>query len=372
MRASSPQNVPFIDLGFQWRAIESAVRPELARLLETGAFCLGPYVEAFEEKIAAYLQVPHAVAVNSGTSALHLSMIAVGIGPGDEVLIPALTFVATAWAPLYVGATPVLCDVDPVTGTIDLSDAEQRITSRTRAIIPVHLYGQPADMDGLMRLAHRHGLVVIEDAAQAIGARFGNRLVGSIGQFGCFSFYPSKNLGAAGEGGLVVTGELAIADRLKSLRSHGQSVRYRHDEIGFNYRMEGIQGLVLLHKLQHLSGWTDRRREIAKAYSAGLSNLPLSLPRTLFHDHVFHLYVVLTQDRDALRQHLSDAGIETGLHYPIGLHRQPCLKPYVRDVDPFPNAQRFADQCLSLPMFAGMSDDQIARVVDRTRAFFHS
>jgi dTDP-4-amino-4,6-dideoxygalactose transaminase len=361
--------IPFNDLAPQWSCIEKSVRLELDRLFAASAFCLGPWVEEFEEAIAKYLDVPHAIGVNSGTSALHLAAVAAGIGSGDEVLVPAQTFIATLWGVLYAGGVPVLCDVDPVTGTINVEAASLRVTSRTKAIIPVHLFGQPADMTGVKALAARHHLIVIEDCAQSIGARYAGRPTGGLGTMGCFSFYPGKNLGAAGEAGLLTTHDVKLAARLRSLRNHGQSEKYRHDEIGFNYRMEGIQALVLSQKLRFLDQWTSRRREIAARYTAGLDGLSLGLPVATNGDHVYHLYVVLHKQRDALRHFLAQRNIETGLHYPIALHQQPCLARYVSKDECFPNAERFAQQGLSLPMFFGLTDPQVDRVIEAIRAF---
>ena len=371
-RHPTGDKVPFNDLSIQWCEIEASVRSDFDEVLATSAYCLGPQVNAFEQEFAAYLGGRHAVAVNSGTSALHLATIVSGIGPGDDVLVPAQTFIATIWAPLYVGARPVLCDVDEATGTIDVADAERRLTPRTRAIIPVHLYGQPADMTAVAAFAKRHGLAVIEDAAQAIGARFDGRAVGTIGAAGCFSFYPGKNLGAAGEGGLVVTGEPEMADRLRSLRNHGQRERYLHAELGFNYRMDGLQGAVLRHKLRRLDVWTARRRELAQRYQKGLAGLDLEVPHVRNQDHVWHLFVVRTLRRDALLEYLRTAGIEAGLHYPVPNHRQPCLSHLDMDRDSFPNADRWSQQGLSLPLFHGMTDDQVDRVLSVIHDFFEA
>jgi dTDP-4-amino-4,6-dideoxygalactose transaminase len=325
--------VPFTDLSIQWRQIEEKALPDIHRLFQTGAFSLGPFVAQFEQAAADYLGIAHAIGVNSGTSALHLALIAAGIGPGDKVLVPSHTFIATAWGVLYVGATPVLCDVEEESANIDLADAERRLDPAVKAIIPVHLYGQPADMAGVMAFAARHGLVVIEDAAQAIGARFDGRCVGTFGLCGCYSFYPAKNLGAAGEAGLITTADDAIAERLRALRHHAQSERYVHDELGFNYRMEGLQGLILGHKLPLLDGWTESRRKLAQVYHERLAGLPLALPKVMHGDHVFHLYVVRSKDRDRLRDYMQRAGIETGLHYPVPLHAQPALARFVTDGD---------------------------------------
>lgn len=362
--------VPFADLSVQWRAIRERALPDIERLFEASAFCLGPWVSEFEARIADYLGARHAVAVSSGSAALHLAVLAAGIGPGDRVLVPAHTFIGTLWGVLYAGAEPVFCDVDPDTGTIDLADAERRIGAGARAMIPVHLYGQPADMASVRRFARRHGLLVIEDVAQAIGARYDGRALGTLGAFGCFSFYPGKNLGAAGEGGLVVTDDDGAAASLRTLREHGQIERYHHAHIGFNYRMDGIQGLILSHKLDHLDRWTDERRATAARYDAAFRDLPLRLPRARHGDHVFHLYVVRTPARDRLRAALDAAGIQTGLHYPVPLHRQPCLKPWAKQQGDFPVADDFANQGLSLPMFAGMSAAQQDRVIAAVTHFF--
>jgi dTDP-4-amino-4,6-dideoxygalactose transaminase len=289
---------------------------------------------------------------------------------GDKVLVPANTFIATVWAVLYVGAIPVLCDVEPASGNIDVTDAERRIDPLVKAIIPVHLYGQPANLDAVLALAERHCLAVIEDAAQAIGARYHGRPVGGFGLLGCFSFYPGKNLGAAGEAGLVVSNDTALANRVKALRNHAQTERYVHTELGFNYRMEGFQGLVLGHKLSCLDAWTDQRRAIARRYEAGLAGLPLVLPQVVHCDHVYHLFVVLCERRDELRAFLGRHRIETGLHYPVPLHRQPCLASLKMDRASFRVSDLYANQCLSLPIFSGMTDAQLDRVVSTVHAFF--
>ena len=362
--------VPFADLSHQWKPIAEQAFTDLHQLFADNAFSLGPWVERFERSVAAYLGTPHAIGVNSGTSALHLALIAAGVGPGDEVLLPSHTFIATAWAVIYVGATPVLCDVEPESGTIDVADAEKRCGPATRAIMPVHLYGQPADMDAVTKLAERCGLAVIEDAAQAIGARYDQKSVGTIGRFGCYSFYPAKNLGAAGEAGLIVTSDSVAAERLKALRHHAQSERYVHSELGFNYRMEGMQGLVLGHKLRLLPSWTEERKALAAAYAKRLSGLPLALPKVVHQDHVFHLYVVRAPERDRLRSFLQERGIETGLHYPVPLHRQPCFSALNLDRDSFPVTDRYASDCLSLPLFTGMEQAQLDYVCDAVVAYY--
>lgn len=365
-----PQRVPFADLAWQWAQIRAEAMPELGRLFESSAFCLGPWVAKFEASVAAYLGVPHAVAVSSGTAAIHLAVLAAGIGAGDEVLVPAHTFVGTVWGVIYVGAKPIFCDVEPETGLIDPQDAARRMGPKVKAIIPVHLYGQPAPMAEVKAFARDHRLIVIEDVAQAIAARYGAQMLGSIGDFGCFSFYPGKNLGGAGEGGLVTTWDAAHAAKLRALRDHGQTERYHHAMIGFNYRMDGIQGLVLGAKLPHIEAWTAERKRLALRYHEGLESLPLRLPKTVNGDHVYHLYVVRTPERDALRTHLDACGVQTGLHYPIPLHRQPALRAYADGE--FPAADAFAASGLSLPLYNGMRDDQQDHVVSSIRAFFRA
>lgn len=362
--------VPFTDLSLQWREIADAARPDIEAMFADSAFSGGRYVDAFETAFSAWQGAGHAIGCSSGTAALHLAVVAAGLGPGDEVLLPAHSFIATAWAPLYAGATPVLCEVDDDTATIDLSDAARRITSRTKAIIPVHLFGQPADLDAVKQLARRHGLVVIEDNAQSPGAVYNRRKTGAHGLMGCFSFYPGKNLGAAGEAGMVCTDDEALARRLRMLRNHGQEERYIHSAIGFNYRMDGFQGLVLRHKLAHLDRWTAERRRLAGRYLGGLQGLPLRLPVVRHQDHVWHLFVVRTPHRDALRAALRKQGIETALHYPVPLHRQPCLAGRLASPAHYPVADSWASEGLSLPLFNGMTDAQVDATIDAVRRFF--
>jgi dTDP-4-amino-4,6-dideoxygalactose transaminase len=363
--------VPFVDLSIQWDEIHEEVMPDLEKLFKANAFSLGPWAASFEAQVADYLGVKHAVVVSSGSAALHVATIAAGIKRGDKVLVPAHTFIGTIWGLLYEGAIPVFCDVEPATGNIDLADAERRIEEGVTAIIPVHLYGQPADLAGLTAFAERHGLTMIEDVAQAIGARYQGKALGTFGSMGCFSFYPGKNLGGAGEGGLVITDDDDKAALLRSLRDHGQSQRYVHERIGYNYRMDGIQALVLGHKLKRLDGWTDQRRAVAARYAEALADTPLRLPAIVHGDHVYHLYVVRTDDRDALRAHLDACGIQTGLHYPVPLYTQPCLAGIAApSAEGFPVTEDWAHNGLSLPMFAGMTAQQQDRVIDAVRAYF--
>jgi dTDP-4-amino-4,6-dideoxygalactose transaminase len=368
--AQGSVRVPFNDLAIQWRAIADDVQLEFERIFTDSTYCLGPACEAFEEEIAAWLGTPQAIGVSSGTAALHLAAVAAGLRPGDEVLVPANTFIGSLWGIMYVGATPVLCDVERATGNIDLQDARGRVTDRTRAIIPVHLYGQPADMDAVIALATENDLTVIEDAAQSIGASWAGRMTSTIGHLGCISFYPGKNLGAAGEGGLVVTNDAALAQRLRALRNHGQRERYIHAELGFNYRMDSLQAAVLRHKLKLLAGWTSERRARAEVYDQTLAGLPLELPKVCNQDHVWHLYVVRTPYREALRNHLRARRIETGLHYPVPLHRQPCLAGLPSARLDFPESDRWANEGLTLPLFVGMTSAQQSYVVSAIREFF--
>lgn len=361
--------VPFNDLGWQWNQIAEAALPDIENLMSRAEYCLGPAVASFEADFARHFGYAHVIGVSSGTAALHLAVTALGLKPGDGVLIPAMTFAATAWAPLYVGARPVLCDVNPDTAEIDLDDAARRIDTTVRAIMPVHIYGQPANMERVMAFAAAYDLIVIEDAAQAVGARSGDRAIGGHGAAAGFSFYPGKNLGAAGEAGAVVTASNDVARRVRALRDHGQFARYTHSTIGFNYRMDGLQALVLAHKLRHLDDWTRQRRALAAVYSTELSDLPLVLPEIVNGDHVWHLYVVRTARRDALQAFLSERQIATGRHYPIPLNRQPALADYAGD-GRFPVADQWAEQGLSLPLFAGMTPEQQAAVITAVRDFF--
>ncbi len=355
--------VPFLDLQAQYGAIRNDIVSAMISVADSTRYALGPRVTDFERRFASYTGADHCVAVNSGTSALHLSLIAAGVGPGDEVITVPMTFIATTWAISYVGATPVFVDVDPVSYTMDTEQVEARITSRTKAMLPVHLYGQTADMSPLLDIGRRHGIPVIEDAAQAHGAGYRDRTAGSMGLLGCFSFYPGKNLGAAGEGGAVVTNDGAIADRLRSLRDHAQSERYHHKELGFNYRMDAIQGAVLGVKLRHLDSWLSARRAHAATYRELLDGLPIQLPTELSdRKHVWHLYVVLHPERDRLQAELDAVGISTGLHYPIPVHLQAAYSHLGHRVGDFPVAERVANECLSLPMYPELDRDQMEAV----------
>jgi dTDP-4-amino-4,6-dideoxygalactose transaminase len=374
--------IPFVDLQAQYRAIKREVDEAIARVVESAAFVLGREVEAFESAFAEYLGARFCVGVSNGTAAVQLAVMACGIGAGDEVIVPANTFFATAEAVSTAGATPVFVDADPVSYTIDVNKIEAAITERTRAIIPVHLYGQPADLDAIFEIAARHGdISVIEDAAQAHGAQYKGRRVGALGRANCFSFYPGKNLGAYGEGGAVVTNDAEVARRVRLLRDHGSEQKYRHDIIGYNFRLEGIQGAVLNVKLKHLDGWNDLRRAhaaryhelLSGAHSPGSSNngdAALVLPQELpYARHIYHLYVVQAEERDALQKHLGAAEIQTGIHYPVPVHLQPAYASLGHRAGDFPVAERQAARLLSLPMFPELTDEQIARVAASVQDF---
>jgi dTDP-4-amino-4,6-dideoxygalactose transaminase len=359
--------VPFVDLQAQYRSIKAEVDAAIQRVLDTSAFVLGREVETFEAAFAEYVGARECVGVSNGTDALHLALLACGVGPGDEVIVPANTFFATPEAVSAAGATPVFADCDPVTYNIDAAKVEAAVTARTRAVIPVHLYGQPADLDAVGAVAERHNLIVIEDAAQAHGARYKGRRVGALARAGCFSFYPGKNLGAYGEGGAVVTDDAEVARRLRLLRDHGSSVKYRHEIVGFNSRLEGIQAAVLSVKLKHLDGWNESRRRHAARYREMLGALEeagaLSLPREAgYAEHVYHLFVVQTSARDELQRYLAAAGVHTGIHYPTPAHLQPAYAALGHAAGDFPEAERQARRVLSLPMFAELTERQLRYV----------
>jgi dTDP-4-amino-4,6-dideoxygalactose transaminase len=359
--------VPFVDLQAQYRSIKAEVDAAIQRVLDTSAFILGREVEAFEGAFAEYVGARECVGVSNGTAAIQLALQACGVGPGDEVIVPANTFFATAEAVSTAGATPVFADCDPVTYNIDAGKIEAAITPRTRAVIPVHLYGQPADLDAVFEVAGRHDLLVIEDAAQAHGARYRGGRVGARGLAGCFSFYPGKNLGAYGEGGAVVTNDPGVARRLRMLRDHGSEQKYRHEVVGYNFRLEGIQGAVLGVKLKHLDDWNALRRRHAARYRELLAPLAdsgaLGLPvEADYAEHVYHLFVVRTDARDSLQRYLSAAGVQTGIHYPVPVHLQPAYAALGHKEGDFPNSESQAKRVLSLPMFAELTEQQLRYV----------
>lgn len=363
--------VPFLDLRAQNRSVRTEVRAALDPVLEASQFILGPAVERFEEEFAAYLGARHCVGLNNGTTALHLALLACGVGPGDEVLTTPATWISTSWAVSYVGARPVFVDVDPITYTLDPVLAERALSPRTKAVLPVHLYGQSADLDALKSLADHHGLALVEDAARAHGARFGQRRVGTVGRVGCFSFYPGKNLGAFGEGGCVVTDDEAIARQIRRLRDHARDGRHHHVEIGFNARMEGVQGAVLGAKLSRLDEWNAARARHAARYRELLADVPgITLPLAPRPEgHVWHLFVIMVhgRDREDVRGQLADRGVATGVHYPTPVPFQPAYAHLGHRRGEFPVAEQLMERCISLPMYPELRPEQIEHVARAVR-----
>jgi dTDP-4-amino-4,6-dideoxygalactose transaminase len=357
--------IPFVDLKAQYLSIKDEIDPAVLNLLDSTQFILGSEVAALEAEFAAYCNASSGIAVNTGTSALHLALLAAGIGAGDEVITVPHTFVATTAAICYTGAKPVFVDIDPVSYTIDVTKIEAAITSRTRAILPVHLYGQPADMDPIMEIARRHNLIVIEDAAQAHRTEYKGRRVGSIGDIGCFSFYPGKNLGAYGEGGMVVTSNPDYDRTMRMLRDWGQEKRYHHVLKGYNYRMDGLQGAILRVKLRHLDAWTEARRTHAAQYDQLLAGLDLKTPTVMpYSYHVYHVYVVRSPDRDILQQKLQEQGIQTGIHYPIPVHLQAAYSDLGYQLGDFPQTEQAAREVFSLPMYPELTPAQVQTVAE--------
>jgi dTDP-4-amino-4,6-dideoxygalactose transaminase len=360
---NSSIRVPYLDLRAQYQSIKPEIDGAIAGVLDSGQFVLGSEVTEFEREFADYCGTSHCIALNSGTSALHLALLAAGIGPDDEVITVPFTFVASVAAIAYTGSRPVLVDIDPQSFTMDVSAIEAAITPRTKAILVVHLYGQPADMDPIMDIARRHGLVVIEDAAQAHGAKYKGRLVGSIGDMACFSFYPGKNLGAYGEGGAVTTGNPEYARSIRMLRDWGQDAKYHHVLRGFNYRMEAFQGAILRVKLRHLERWTEARRALAGKYNELLGDSGVERPKEMsWARHVYHVYTLRSQDRDSLCAALQEDGIQTGVHYPVPVHLQPAYADLGYGRGAFPQAEAAANQVLSIPLYPELSPRAVAEV----------
>jgi dTDP-4-amino-4,6-dideoxygalactose transaminase len=364
------QPIPFLNLIDQFDSISHELIPAVTDVLLSGQYVLGKEVEAFERDFAKRHNVEFAVAVSSGTAALHISLLALGIGPGDEVIIPSMTFTATGAAVMYTGATPIFADVLPGTFSINPIEIERRITNKTKAIIPVHLYGHPANMDEICKIASLHGVCVIEDAAQAHIATHRERPVGSIGDVGAFSFYPGKNLGACGEGGIVTTNSRLIAEKTRLLRDWGQKDKYVHSILGYNYRMDAIQGAVLKLKLKHLDTWTNRRISIARRYKAAFNPLNIkTMVEAGATKHVWHIFSILHKDRDLIRAKLAEVGISTGLHYPVPLHLQQPYQFLGYKQNDFPVSESLAKEQLSLPIYPEMSDDQVNRVIEFVSEF---
>jgi len=363
--------VPYLDLAAQLRPIRAEVDAAIARTLDNNSFCLGPDVAQFEKDFARFCGAQHCLGMNSGTSALHVALLLLGVRPGDEVITTPYTFVATSWAISYVGAKPVYVDIDAATFNLDPALVARAITPRTKAILPVHLYGHPCDMDALLAIARKHNLPLVEDACQAHGAKYKGRTVGTLGAISAFSFYPAKNLGAAGEAGALVTNDPAFAARAKSLREHGSTKRYHHDEVGFNYRMEGLQGAVLGVKLKHLAQWQAGRRRVAARYAELLADTPLRLPQQAdYAESAWHLYTVRHARRDELKKFLDENGVGNAVHYPMPLHLQKCYANLGYKPGDFPAAERASREVLSLPMFAELTDAQLERVAAVVKDFF--
>ncbi len=362
--------VPFVDLKTQYLAIKSEIIAEITKVLDSTQFVLGSAVTKFEEQFAAYSGAKYGIAVNSGTSALHLALLAAGVGPGDEVITVPCTFVATVSAIVYTGAKPVFVDVDPVTYTMDATQLEAAISPKTKVILPVHLYGNPADMDPILEVARRYGLMVIEDAAQAHGAEYRGRRCGSMGDLGCFSFYPGKNLGAYGEGGLVTTDNPDHARTIRMLRDWGAEKKYEHVLKGYNYRMDGVQGAVLGVKLRYLEAWTESRRATAALYRKLLAGSRLELPtETPDSRHVYHVFAAMSDERREFMEFLGERDIQSGIHYPYPVHLLPAFMDLGYRSGDFPVSERISRREVSLPMYPELTAEQIEAVAEAVTAF---
>lgn len=359
--------IPLMDMAAQYRSIRSEVDEAVRSVLESGHFILGPNVSRFEEEVASYLGVGHSVGVASGTDALVLALRALGIGPGDEVIVPAFTFFATVEAVMLAGATPVLVDIEPETYGLEIGRIADRITDRTKAVIPVHLYGHPANIEALIEQTRDHGITVIEDNAQAFGAESRLRKTGSLGHIGCLSFFPSKNLGACGDGGMVVTNDAEIADRVRMLRTHGWRKKYHPEILGYNSRLDELQAAILRVKLPHIDAWNDRRRSLAHRYDQLLRDI-VSIPREAAGaKHVYHLYVIRVGDRRRVQKHLQEQGIATAVYYPIPLHLTEPLQFLGHGIGEFPVAERASREVLAVPLYPEMTDQQIHEVAGALR-----
>ena len=361
-------NVRFVDFKAEYAELRDEIIPALERVCQNASFVQGPEVEAFEREFADFCGAKHCIALSSGTAALHVGLLALGVQPGDEVITTPNTFIATAEAITYTGARPVFVDIDPQTANLDPKQIERAVTSRTRAILPVHLYGRPADIEPMREIAARHGLRILGDAAQAHAARYRQRRVGTLADAAAFSFYPTKNLGAYGEGGALTTNDDRVASFARIARSHGQTARYEHKFVGYNYRMQGFQGAVLRVKLRRLYAWTQKRREIAAEYAKLLSGAPLQWPVDDPRDEcVYHQFVIYAANRAALAAQLAERGIETAVHYPKPLHLQPAYLSLGFPRSTFPNAERACERVLSLPVHPWLTPEQVSFVANSVR-----
>lgn len=357
--------IPCLDLRKQHQSIKQEIFEAFEKVYDVTAFSGGPFVEEFENAFASYIGANHAIGVANGTIALHLAMLALSIGPGDEVIIPANTFIATAWGVSHCGATPVFVDCDAENWEIDPSKIEAAITSNTKAVIGVHLYGQPFDIDAVKAICDKNHLYLIEDAAQAQGARYYGKTVGTFGEMACYSFYPGKNLGACGEAGGITTNNDEYAKHLRSLRNHGSTTRYYHDEVGYNYRMGGLEGASLSIKLKYLENWNNRRREIASRYQKEIINAKIKKQiKDKWSDGIYHLYVVTTEDKQSFVKHLTDNDIIPAFHYPIPCHLQKAYSHLGYNLGDFPNSEYLAGHCISLPMFPELINEEVTRVIN--------
>tara|TARA_B110000971_G_scaffold21661_1_gene19634 strand:- start:7786 stop:8886 length:1101 start_codon:yes stop_codon:yes gene_type:complete len=358
------ETINCLDLKGQHAQIKDEIFEAFEKVYAKTAFSGGPFVQEFEENFAKFIGTKYAIGVSSGTTALHLSMIALGIGLGDEVIMPANTFIATPWGPSHAGATPVFVDCDAKTWQIDASKIEDAITEKTKAIIGVHLYGQPFDIDVVKEICNKHNLFLIEDAAQAHGAKYKNTTVGGFGEMACYSFYPGKNLGACGEGGGLTTNNSDYVKHLHSLRNHGSTERYFHDEVGYNYRMGGLEGASLTVKLKYIEGWNNRRREIAKMYQTQIVNPKIKMQQMPdWSDGIYHLFVVTTENKEEFVKHLDENGISAAYHYPVACHLQKAYENLNYKKGDFPNSEYLAAHCISLPMYAELTDEIVVKVI---------
>ena len=365
--------IPFLSLRDQTVALKSKVLEAFEQVIDGQGFANGPAVAAFEKKFASYLGVREVVCVNNGTTAVHAALLGVGVRPGDDVLTVSHTWISTVWAVSYCGANPLFCDIDPGTCGMDPAQIERRLTPKTKAILPVHLYGQPVDLDAIREIARRKGIAVVEDAAQSIGATYKGRQTGGFGLASATSFYPGKNLGAWGEGGAVMTDDSEIAARIRRLRDHAQAARHHHTELGFNWRMDGLQGAVLSIKLDLLDTWNERRRQIAEKYRAAFAGLPglRLLPSHAWAEPIWHIFPVFHEKRDALRDALERHGVSTGVHYPTPVHLQPAYAHLGLARGALPQSERIASEEVSLPMFAELADGQVEEVIRAVEAACH-
>ena len=362
--------INFLDLKKQYLQIKEEVDKALLEVCKFTAFSGGSFVDNFENSFADYCDSKFAIGLNSGTSALHLALICLDIKEGDEVILPANTFIATAWAPSYVKASPIFVDCGPNTWNIDLNELEKKITSKTKAIIGVHLYGQPFDIDSVLEIANKYNIPLIEDCAQATGSRYKGKIIGSSGEMGCYSFYPGKNLGAYGDAGAIITNNDAYREHLKSLRDHGSVKKYYHDEIVFNMRMSGFNGAVLDIKLKYIDAWNDRRREIAQMYFQDINNPKIKFQyQPDWSESNYHLFVITTEKRDELMKHLQEGNIFCGMHYPVPCHLQKAYSGLGYKVGDFPNSEYLAENCITLPMYAELENEEVERVIDIINKF---